>query len=98
MIFIIEQHISGFDFDPLGASVASIDDHGTCLISDIDTNEYRYHIGMGGGWGNLLVFQMLFRYELAPIQIDIIQFVNFALLLAIIQRTYMFSSSQRRFL
>ena len=50
-IYTIDDRISGLDFDPLGASVASIDEGGVCLISDLDTDEYRYHIEFGG-WGN----------------------------------------------
>ena len=36
--------ISGLDFSPLGTSMAAIDNSGVCLISDVVTNDYRYHI------------------------------------------------------
>ena len=40
----IDNYICGLDFNPLGTSVASIDDNGVCLISDMITNDYIYHI------------------------------------------------------
>ena len=34
----------GLDFNPRGTAVASIDGYGICLISDLNTNGYSYHI------------------------------------------------------
>ena len=56
IISIIGVSISGFDFDPLGTSVATIDAHCMCLISDIDSNSERYHIKLVTKYGNLFVY------------------------------------------
>ena len=44
LFLIIDNFICGLDFSPLGTSMASIDRYGVCLISDIRTNGYSYHI------------------------------------------------------
>ena len=43
---MIENSISGLDFDPLGNLAATIDHAGVCLISDISTNSYSSHVDM----------------------------------------------------
>ena len=51
IIFIIGSSISEFDFDPLGNLVATIDEAGVCLISDINTNSYISHVKMSSVFG-----------------------------------------------
>ena len=43
--------ISGLDFNPTGEYVATIDDKGVCLISDVTTANYTFHqeVGRLGG-------------------------------------------------
>ena len=41
------NHISDFDFNPAGETVATIDSDGICLISDINTDDYAFHIDLG---------------------------------------------------
>ena len=44
--------ITGLDFHPVGEIVATIDRYGVCLISDINTDTYQFHLGMGSQEGN----------------------------------------------
>ena len=37
----IDNYISGLDFSPLGTSIASIDNGGVCLISNVITSDYN---------------------------------------------------------
>jgi hypothetical protein len=39
-----ENDITGFDFNAAGESIATIDNYGVCLISDVNTNNYGFHI------------------------------------------------------
>ena len=41
-----ENYITGLDFNPTGETVAAIDHDGTCLISDINTDNYLVHLSM----------------------------------------------------
>ena len=36
--------ISGLDFNPTGEYVATIDEEGMCLISDVNKNDYSFHV------------------------------------------------------
>ena len=36
--------VTAFDFDANGEKAASIDSFGVCVISDVDTNAYNFHI------------------------------------------------------
>ena len=40
--------ISSLDFSPSGEFIATIDYHGKCLVADVNTNSYRYHVDKGG--------------------------------------------------
>ena len=42
----LENVITGLDFHPSGEIVATIDRYGVCLISDINTVTYQFHLGM----------------------------------------------------
>ncbi len=44
--------ITGFDFNPAGDSIAIIDAYGMCLISDVNTNNYGFHLQLGSEFGN----------------------------------------------
>ena len=44
LLLFIENYIYRLESSPLGTSMASIDRHGVCLISGVDTNGYSYHI------------------------------------------------------
>ena len=41
---MLDNAICGLDFNPLGTLMATIDEEGVCLISDVNTNDYSYHI------------------------------------------------------
>ena len=38
------NYITGLDFNPNGEIVATIDSSGVCLISDVNTDSYRFHL------------------------------------------------------
>lgn len=38
--------VTGLDFNLMGEVVATIDYYGACVISDINTNNYRSHMNM----------------------------------------------------
>ena len=38
--------IVGLDFNPTGETVATIDNYGVCLISDVNTDSCRFHMNM----------------------------------------------------
>ncbi len=44
MALHLDNYITGFDFNPAGDSIATIDSYGVCLISDLNTNNYGFHI------------------------------------------------------
>ena len=41
--------ISGLDFNPTGEYVATIDEEGMCLISDVNKNDYSFHMQFPSG-------------------------------------------------
>ena len=42
----LDNYITGLDFNPNGEIAATIDKHGVCLISDLNTDSYRFHVNM----------------------------------------------------
>jgi hypothetical protein len=42
-----DNFITGFDFNPAGDSIGAIDRSGMCLISDVNTNNYVFHLLLG---------------------------------------------------
>lgn len=42
-MFIADSGISGFDFDPNGEYAATLDRSGNCLISTINTDEFKVY-------------------------------------------------------
>ena len=42
----LDNHITSLDFSPNGETVATTDKYGVCLISDLSTNSYRFHLNM----------------------------------------------------
>ena len=40
----LDNFISSLDFNPQGEKHATIDFYGICLISDVDTNNYNFHL------------------------------------------------------
>ena len=40
------NHITSLDFSPSGEIAASMDCYGICLISDVNTDNYRFHLNM----------------------------------------------------
>ena len=42
----IENVIAGLDFSPNGETVTTIDKYGVCLISDVNTDNYHFHLNM----------------------------------------------------
>ena len=72
MILYLDNAISGLDFNPSGALTASIDHYGVCLISDINTDDYSFHLQMSLESGNLsnylsLCYRNMFSFELQEI-------------------------------
>lgn len=47
--------VSGLDFNPEGTLVATIDRYGTCLISDLNTDNYKFHKKIGNKKGNFMI-------------------------------------------
>ena len=41
--------ITGLDFNPTGEYVATIDERGVCLISDVNKNDYNFHMEFPSG-------------------------------------------------
>ena len=60
MILCLDNAISGLDFDPSGTMTASIDHTNVCLISDINTNDYSFHLKMGSDPCNLISYLSFF--------------------------------------
>lgn len=48
-ILILENTIVSLDFDPSGSVVATMDNYGVCLISDLATSDYIFHVTPGTG-------------------------------------------------
>lgn len=42
-----ENTITGLGFNPTGEAMATIDRYGICLVSDVNTNTYNFHLSMG---------------------------------------------------
>ena len=40
----LDDVITGLDFNPNGEIAATIDSYGVCLISDVNTDSYRFHL------------------------------------------------------
>ena len=53
-----ENRITGLEINPNGETVATIDCFGICLISDIDTNKYSYHMDMGNSDSGIFNFAL----------------------------------------
>ena len=43
LLYSLEDMITGLDFNPTGEYVATIDEEGVCLISDVTTANYTFH-------------------------------------------------------
>ncbi len=48
----LDNFVAGFDFNPAGDSIATIDRYGMCLISDVNTNDYGFSLQVGSQGGN----------------------------------------------
>ena len=65
----LDNCISGIDFNPSGELVATIDCSGVCLIPDMNTSNYRFHINMsadystGKKYEELQFFHFLLLYS-----------------------------------
>ena len=44
--FHVENVIASIDFNPNGETVATMDYYGTCLLSDVNTDNYSFHLNM----------------------------------------------------
>ena len=53
LLYSLASVITGLDFNPTGEYMASIDSGGVCLISDVTTANYRFHVTLGD-WGNYI--------------------------------------------
>ncbi len=52
MTLHLGNSIAGLDFNPAGESIATIDSIGVCLISDVSTDKYVFHLEIGDKPGN----------------------------------------------
>ncbi len=52
MALHLDNVVTGFDLNPAGDSIATIDKYGVCLISDLNTNNYVFHLQVGSERGN----------------------------------------------
>lgn len=50
-----ENWISSLDFNVAGEAAATIDRYGTCLISDLNSDDCKFHLKTGSKPGNILV-------------------------------------------
>mgnify|MGYP000914691206 FL=1 len=50
MIIIVSKIITSLEFSPTGEFAATTDSHGTCLISDVNTDIYNFHIQLGNSF------------------------------------------------
>ena len=57
--------ITNLDFNPSGETAATIGRRGTCLISDVNADEYRFHLNLAGaGFGSKTFnFIPLFHFD-----------------------------------
>ena len=55
MICCLDNTVTSFDFDPSGEKAAKIDIGQTCLVSDISTNNYNFHLSLSEKMGMLLL-------------------------------------------
>ena len=53
LLYSLEEIIIALDFNPTGEYVATIDSNGVCLVSDVTTANYRFHVELGKH-GNLI--------------------------------------------
>ena len=65
-----ENRITGLEINPNGETVATIDCFGICLISDIDTNKYSYHMDMGNNDSGIFNFAPIARQTLILYLLD----------------------------
>ena len=47
LLYSLEEFITALDFNPTGEYVATINNKGTCLVSDVTTVNYTFHKKMG---------------------------------------------------
>ena len=52
--------VAGLDFNPSGEIVGTIDGYGKCVVSEVNTNGYRFHMSMGKQ-GILIIQPILLR-------------------------------------
>ena len=45
----LENYITSLDFNPNGEIAATLDRSGVCVISDVNTDSYRFHVNMSSG-------------------------------------------------
>ena len=59
--------MTGLDFSPNGEIIATSDFSGTCLISDINTGSYRFHLDIDPiNWGKIKNFENTFKSSFPP--------------------------------
>ena len=91
MILCLDNAISGLDFNPLGTMTASIDHVGVCLISDINTNDYIFHLQMDSEWSNLSnCLSSLYQGDLFPSVYKLMTLVSNLWLLLLLFNLYYF--------
>lgn len=53
--------LTGIDFAPEGTRIATMDGYGICLVSDVDSDDYLFHVELiSGGSSNM------FHFPIAP--------------------------------
>lgn len=51
---LLGNSIASFDFDPNGDVIATIDEFGVCLISDVNTHKSKFHLSMSEEQGSFV--------------------------------------------
>lgn len=71
--------IDSLDFNPSGSTIATLDNFGTCLVSDVSTHKLRFHMKLpenpSGGKQNfqlLLIFNVFNLFYLDPLYLFIL--------------------------
>ena len=86
--FYLVNFIAGLDFNPNGEIAATIDTYGVCLISNVNTDSYRFHLAMEmkNVWREgkqifkyIIIFQRLSSSAVSRIIRSLILIINYSL-------------------
>ena len=63
LLYSLDSVPSGLDFNPTGEKVATIDNGGVCLISDVTTVNYKFHKEVGEHRGKFVSQEIFFCHS-----------------------------------